>query len=111
MIKIVNLTPHSIVLRTEEGDVTVPPSGTVARVAVKQVEIECPGLPVHVARNEYGEVEGLPEPKDGTIYVVSSLVLSRVHGRIDVFAPDTGPTAIRDEAGRIVAVRRLVAAD
>lgn len=30
-------------------------------------------------------------------------------GRHDVLSPDTGPTAVRDEAGRIVAVRRLQA--
>lgn len=40
-------------------------------------------------------------------FSVSSLVAQAVVGREDVVAPDTGPTAIRDEAGRIVAVRRF----
>lgn len=45
-----------------------------------------------------------------TIYVVSALVASRCAGRPDVYSPDTGPTAIRDDEGRIVAVRGLVRA-
>ncbi|RME25645.1 MAG: hypothetical protein D6800_07370, partial [Candidatus Zixiibacteriota bacterium] len=57
-----------------------------------------------------GDVEGLPDPQDGTVYLVSSMVLSAVRGRRDVVAPDTGPTAIRDETGRITAVTRLVVA-
>ena len=53
----------------------------------------------------YGEVEGLPEPQPGVLYIVSMLVAQRVM-RADVVSPDSGPTAIR-ENGQIVAVRAL----
>ena len=114
-IRIVNLMPHTATLRDAYGfDHVIAPSGTIARVsttpgALREVE----GLPVPVASaTVYGEIEGLPEPQDGTIYVVSALVLGRAVGRTDVFAPGTGPQdgAIRDDAGRIVAVTRLVGA-
>lgn len=58
-----------------------------------------------------GAVTGLPNDC-GPIYIVSGMVLDALSAsgskRNDVFAPDTGAGAVRDEAGRIVAVRRLV---
>lgn len=112
--ELINLTPHPIVLRPTEGeDVTVSPSGTVARVSSTPGALEDRGLPVPVASaTEYGEIEGLPAPEAGTVYIVSGLVLSRAIGREDVFGPGTGPQdgAVRDDQGRIVAVTRLIAA-
>lgn len=102
-----NLTPHPITLRSDAGEVTYPPSGTVARVSTVETVIgDYAGIPV-VSR-AFGEVTGLPE--DGTPCIVSAMVLSAVPGRAGVYAPDTGDTAIRNEKGFVVAVTRLVAA-
>jgi formylglycine-generating enzyme required for sulfatase activity len=113
-MKVVNLTPHAIVLRSASGeDTTIPASGQVARVASTPGAVgPVDGLPVPVARpTVYGDVEGLPAPEAGTIYVVSALVLGRTN-RPDVFAPGTGPQdgAVRNEKGHITAVTRLIAA-
>lgn len=115
MNNIVNLTPHAITLRLEGGKVekTFIISGTQARVAVRATTRDSlinDGIQIPVIANEYGEVEGLPESREGTIYIVSALVLGRVSGRSDVFAPDTGPTAVRNASGQIEAVTRLIAA-
>lgn len=111
-----NLTPHPITIRTATGDVTYAPSGTVARVAA--VETARPGVwavdheggteqSVPVVSREWGAVSGLPS--SGETCLVSSLVLGAVApGTRGVYAPDTGPTAVRDAAGQIVAVTRLV---
>lgn len=113
--RFVNLTPHPITLREERQDgtlldLTIPPSGTVARVSVTYETVDVPyALPT--LRRSFGEVEGVPEPETDTYYIVSSLVLEalRGSGRTDVLAPDTGPeSAIRDDEGRIVAVRRFI---
>lgn len=102
-----NLTPHSITLRAGGGDITLPPSGAVARVKTREEPAgEITGMPVIM--RTFGEVEGLPP--EGTPCIVSALVANAVPGRKGVYAPDTGPTAIRDEKGQIVAVTRLVAA-
>lgn len=66
-----------------------------------------------VAEVEYGEIEGLPEPVEGWINVVSMVVLQALQAkgiyRPDCVAPSTGPgECVRDELGQIVAVRRLV---
>ena len=103
----INLTPHAITLQKPAGDrVTIAPSGQLARVSTtEKVFAEFDGMPV--ITREIGEAEGLPE--EGTPCIVSAMVLAAVPGRKGVYAPDSGPSAIR-ENGQVVAVTRLVAA-
>ena len=113
-MNIVNLTPHNIVLQDADGVRTVIASSGVARVASTPGALEnVEGVPVPIAgRATYGAVEGLPGPVEGTLYVVSAMVLGRpeCQGRDDVVGPGTGPKdgAIRNEAGNVIAVARLV---
>lgn len=106
-----NLTPHAIVLRHANGtEVSIPASGAVARVKMEAVEVGThAGVPV--VRNTPGPVEGLPNnPEAHGGVLVSGVVLAALpEGTPGVFAPDTGPTAIRNDKGHIVAVTRLVA--
>jgi hypothetical protein len=104
MAEVVNLTPHAISVADSEGNVvmTLPPSGHVARVATSQEVVwELVGRPV--TRTVFGEVTGIPEPVEGTVYLVSTLVAQAAR-RSDVVSPDTGPTAVRKD-GQVVAVR------
>ena len=106
-----NLTPHAIVVRVAGEDIVIPPSGQVARVVVKidqAGEFNLNGKSVPVVSRQVGDVVGVPT--DGTPCIVSSMVLEQCKGMHNVFAPDTGSTAIRDEKGYIVAVTQLVAA-
>lgn len=106
MTQLINLTPHTLNVMVNDAMQEIPASGTVARVSVKSVVSgDINGIPV--VENVYGEVEGLPEPVDGAIYIVSMLVGSRVSGRNDIVGPDSGPTAIR-ENGQVKAVRNLI---
>ncbi|OYT66079.1 hypothetical protein B6U74_01795 [Candidatus Bathyarchaeota archaeon ex4484_205] len=111
VVRIVNLTQHPITIYDESGENVVeeiPPSGTVARVRAEQPVIGYIN-DVPVVKTEWGEVEGLPEPEECTVYVVSTLVLQALAGkRDDVVSPDTGPaSAVRDETNRIIGVRRF----
>ena len=106
---IINLTPHSITFMTPEKDVLaiIEPSGSITRVSAKTEttgSIVFNGSAIPVSETVFGEVEGLPDPKDGTIFVVSSLVASRVPERTDVFIP---AESVRDEAGRIIGALSL----
>ena len=107
-MQIVNLTPHAITFVGDGKELVIKPSGSIARVAAKTVDtgsISSPeGFVIPTTATQYGEVEGLPEAKDGTIYIVSSLVASRVRERKDVFIPNE---SIRDDAGRIIGCRSL----
>lgn len=104
-MKVVNLTPHTINVITEQGMISYPASGTIARVlATTEVRDTVMGIPVTAV--EYGQVEFLPDPQLDTIYLVSAMVLDRASGRKDVYAPDTSPySAVRDDDGRIVGVK------
>ena len=104
---IVNLTPHAISVRLNGRDVVIPPSGQVARVATSaELVAEVDGIPVY--RTVFGQLEGLPKPKEGIVLITSTIVAQAAArlGRTDVVSPDTGPTAIRKD-GQIAAVTRL----
>lgn len=101
---LINLTPHRLDIVDADGNVvSVPPSGQVARVAqTREQRGTIDGLAV--TYSTFGQVEGLPEPQDGVIYVVSGLVLAAVPDRADVFAPGE---AVRDSEGRVIGARGL----
>jgi len=110
--QIVNLTPHDIKIVVGDYETVIPTSGTVARVsmtATEQHAVFDGGTAIPVFYNEPGGIEGLPEPLNDRVYLVSIVVLATTK-RKDVFAPDTGPTAIRNEKGQIQAVTRLLTA-
>lgn len=127
---IINLTPHAINFVWEpvnedgsgsgyfEPIATIPASGQVARVKAKTVPVtetiysldgtfeKTPLFieDIPVTTTEFGEVEGLPDPKPGVVYIVSSLVAQRVPDRWDVFIPNE---SVRDSQGRIVGCKSL----
>lgn len=108
MRKIVNLTPHTINFVGQDNTIiaSIPSSG-VARAAQRRkiVDIiEIDGISLPIARCTYGDVQGLPEPMDDTIYIVSAITAQAVPERQDVFIVDD---SVRDESGRIIGVRGI----
>ena len=101
----INLTPHALNVRKADGTfLELPPSGMVARRSVERVVVgEIDGITVYATK--FGELEGLPEPAEGTIYIVSALAAQACVDRTDVLVPGE---AIRDKAGRIVGCNGLV---
>ncbi len=109
-MKFVNLTPHAVTLCDSAGSVfaTIPPSGDLARVKtlpriVGSVDINGTSVPVRV--NDYGPLEGLPDPAPDTLFIVSLLAASAAarQGRTeDLLVPDD---TVRDDAGRILGCR------
>lgn len=119
--KFVNLTPHEInVIWTEYNALMCnndcsycylfdtagcycyvkehrdfPPSGTVARVSTNVVGMPpIDGIPTE--KVEYGEVTDLPEPVDGTMYIVSLMVKQACPDRLDLLTPGE---LMRDKKG------------
>lgn len=104
---IINATPHTITILSKRGvtqdpktkafvalatDVevlkTLEPSGILPRVKMDSKPTEpIDGFPVEEVI--YGDIEGLPEYREGTYYIVSGLVASAATrlGRKDVLAP------------------------
>ena len=116
-MKLVNLTPHPLTLQGEGAQVTIPPSGKVARVVEEQrasallafqgdkVDDLIPIYSVPLVDLSVRKVVDLPDPEDGTLYIVSRPVALALAGtRADVVVPDD---FVRDDQGRIIAARRL----
>lgn len=106
-MEFVNLTPHTLVVYDKDSKHVIrkiPPSGTIARVSTRKEQLEpVDGIPV--SRTVFGDVEGIPEPREDTLYVVSSIVASHT-SRDDVVAPDTSDdSVVRNEEGQIIGVR------
>lgn len=121
-MRFVNLTPHEIDFQFSDGSRVAFQSDGLARVDVidgicKEIVHDGKKMPV-CSPLKYGRVEGLPEPEENVIYIVSQIILTQpsVAGRADVVAPATGPKdgAIRyvdgPRKGQIEAVTRWVAA-
>ena len=108
-MNIINLTPHDVKVFADGQEHVFPKSGTVARVnSTSQPFRFVNGLPIN--RTIYGEVENLPEPQPGVIYIIALLVAQVLAGsRTDIICPDTGPdSAVRDEKGLIAGVKRFM---
>lgn len=111
-VKFVNLTDHPICIMTDNGGVTIKPSGVVARVKFRYYpasQVIHEGVVINQALETIANVSGLPDPQDGVIYLVSQIV-ARVEfcrRREDVMAPDTR-NSIRNASGGVVAVGGLV---
>lgn len=97
-MEFVNLTPHALNIHSGGKVITLPPSGIVARVAqtFQHDYLKSQEFGIDIFETNYGEVENLPEPKQGIIFIVSGLVKQAVK-RQDVLSPGE---LVRDSQGR-----------
>jgi len=95
--EVVNLTPHAIHLYENRYDIdpnvdkplaTFEPSGVVARVQAKTISmgnILIGKLRVGETITIHQEVNNVPNPREGVLYLVSYLVADSLKGRADIF--------------------------
>ena len=79
-MKIINLTPHDFTLCNDTGEIIriIEPTKPTARVSsVVRIVGEIDDIPI--TETTFGAVEDLPEPQEGTIYIVSLLVQQAVN--------------------------------
>lgn len=94
--KLINLTPHAITI----GNRTIPPSGTVARVAVTRSPVgDVDGIPAFLPM--FGPVQNLPDYDPSVVWIVSALVRTHpaVADRDDVASPGA---LVRDADGNVI---------
>lgn len=107
--RIVNLTPHPLVV-LDGGDIVleVPPTGNVCRINEIRdppIEVGADGSVVPVVNLRYSaEINGLPRPSLGVLYLVSRVAAAAIRGRDDIVFP---LDEVRDERLRIIGCRAL----
>lgn len=98
-MKLINLTPHTVNI---VGGESLTSEG-LARVASSEVEVgRVNDLPLVTV--VFGEVQGLPEPQENTMFIVSRLVKSAVPNRTDCVVPNA---LERDSEGRVVGCKNF----
>ena len=97
MKQILNFTPHNLNVVDINGVTQQLPSVGVARVSTAKTHRD-PISGFGVVSTEFLDVTGLPDPQDGTFYVVSRLVLSACPDRTDLLCPGE---LIRDSGGNV----------
>jgi len=102
--KIINLTPHEVTVVGIQGDILmrIPPSGMIARCSVKRTTVgSLNNIPI--VKSVMGEVEDMPKPSEGTVYIVSRVVAEALKGvREDIVIPDE---SVRNSEGQIIGCR------
>ena len=94
---VINLCKHSVAGLVNGEVMTFPAvvNGKDANVSVKTVNKGTLGGFALVG-TEFGEVKNLPEPIENTVFIVNGMVFERCSERKDIIAPDSGPSAIRE---------------
>ena len=101
MMKYVNLTTKTIRIMLESSSgqpkfLEIPPSGQTAIVTETRREWKVLEDGVPVTEIALHEIEGLPDPVPGVIYIVNGYVAQAIGSyRDDVVAPDIGKSAIK----------------
>ena len=103
---LVNLTPHDIFVHYGAGDTRrIVASATPARIeyAFQSKQTEVDGVTLKIILGS--TVVGLPEKKESTTYIVSSLVKAYCKDRLDVVCPGD---LVKEEGGRVIGCKTFM---
>ena len=102
-MQLVNLTPHTLNIHSNDNVIDIAPSGEIARVTTSYNHTNTVAG-INVYSCVYGNISGLPEPQENKIFVVSGVVKSAAINREDVMSPGE---LIRDENGKPIGCNGL----
>lgn len=106
-MKLLNLTPHEVVIIRNGVSTVFKPEEIPARCSSTTSvvgELHVDGTTVDLTCTSFGEVQGLPSPKEGVGYIVSRLVAEACPQRHDLFITNG---AVRDNSGRVIGCTSL----
>jgi hypothetical protein len=100
----INCTPHTLnIVRVDGTILEIAPSGVCPRVGTTRLEagvIEG----VETFFTELGSVENLPPREEGSLFIVSRMVLDACPDRSDLLCPGE---LVRDAQGRVIGCKGL----
>lgn len=88
-MELINLTPHDINIVAEGTSIileTIPVSGVVARVSMDEEDLGVKGN-IRFVRVRPGRPVNVPEPRPGTLFIVSRAVQEALPERHDLIVP------------------------
>ena len=103
-MKIINCTPHPINLISQDGTITSLPKGEVVprlTQSTKQVDIV---NGISITETTFGGTTDLPDYQEGTVLIVSRMILEANKDRNDLLVPNE---LVRDESGNIAGCKSL----
>jgi hypothetical protein len=100
--KIVNLTPHKVVVLDDNNNVVAEfaSEGVIRLSEERQLIGQINGIPLYIKR--FGTTVALPPQREGVYYIVSLPVAQAFPDRSDFIVPDQ---VVRDNEGRIIGCR------
>ena len=104
MHTLINLTPH--VLNEVTTDLTIPPSGMIARLDSNSTLVNTVNdIPIYA--KQFGEIQNLPDSVPKTCYIVSGIMLdvAKQQGRTDCLSPGE---LVRDSKGKPIGCKGFV---
>ena len=101
-----NRTPHNVTIIGANGQevVTFNPIEPAIRVSTKTEVVDSMAGCIPITETQFGEVENLPEYKEGIFYIVSQIVKNACPDRKDLLVPNE---TVRDEKGHVKGCRSL----
>ena len=108
---VINLTPHAIKVYTSDGVKEIPPSGEIVRLTEQTQKMgQLLGVPLVRVKMGAPRLSSNVLSK-GKVFIVSEIarpILQKKYRKYLFVSPDTGPnSAVRDESGRIIGVKRF----
>jgi hypothetical protein len=99
-VKFINLTSHEVNLITL--GIIIPHANKPVKVSQNHVEVDnCGGVPIY--KIEFTDIAGLPEPEEGTYYIVSAPVLNYVGEKLPHRKDFVSPfKVIKDNFGKTI---------
>lgn len=113
MEKLVNLTPHDINILDGNNNIilVIKPSGLVTRCSILTEQVQSLEvidgkkiISVPIITTRVDRVNNLPDPEEGTLFIVSALVAQSVKDRDDIL---TSENTLRDYTGKVIGCQSL----
>lgn len=101
----VNCTPHPIRLLGSDNQVvlSLPRGEVIPRLSQSTRQVDVVNR-VPITETQFGETQDLPDPQEGTLLIVSRLVLTANPDRNDLVVPNE---LVRDTEGNIIGCQSL----
>lgn len=103
-IRLINTTPHTVDIVTDDLRISIPPSEKPLRLKEEDETLSFSPFGISFKKRKFSLPKDFPPEKEGVYYIVSLPVKFHFSDRKDFIVPDT----IRDENNRIIGCKGFI---